>query len=122
MTRFILASSAVALVLFAGTGLAHTTVTSTAPTNGSVLAQSPPRIEIRFRDHARLTSAVVIHAGSPDRQLDFSPKDLATTFTIPNPALQAGRNDIKWTALSMDGHVVTGTLALTIKPASAPAN
>lgn len=118
MRQAILASATAALVLAAGAGLAHTTAIRTTPASGSVLGQSPPKIEIQFRDHARLTSVVVVQAGKPDRQLDFSPKDLATTFTVSNPALQPGRNDIKWTALSMDGHVVDGTLVLTIKPAT----
>ena len=114
-------ASVAILLLAMASSYAHTTVTSTIPGNGSVLAESPPVIEIRFKDHARLTSVVVSHAGRADRQLDFTPKESATSFSIPSPALEAGQNTIGWKALSMDGHVVSGSFSLTIKTPAAAA-
>lgn len=96
--------------------LAHTSVSSTTPKSGSELQQSPPAIEITFRGEARLTSVVVIGADKSERKLDFTPKASAATFKVPNPELEAGRNEIQWKALSKDGHVVSGSLVLTIAP------
>jgi methionine-rich copper-binding protein CopC len=97
---------------------AHTSVSSTTPKSGAELAQSPPAIEITFRGEARLTSVVAVDANKAERKLEFTPKSSATTFTIANPELKPGRNDIQWKALSKDGHVVSGSLVLTITPKS----
>jgi methionine-rich copper-binding protein CopC len=103
-----------ALLLPATAALAHTTVASTSPKNGAVLAASPPVIEISFKAAANLTSVVVVAPGQPERKLEFTPKGSATSFKLPNPALVAGRNEIQWKALSKDGHVINGSLVLVI--------
>jgi copper resistance protein C len=107
-------------VLFGVAALAHahTNVASTSPKNGAVLEQSPPTIEINFEHAVRLTSVVVLAAGRPERKLQFSPSDSASTFTVTDPALAPGRNEIQWKALSRDGHVISGALILVIKPAT----
>lgn len=102
--------------------LGHTTVASTSPESDSVLDQSPPLIEIEFRDAASLTSVVVLEAGKPDRKLEFTPIGRATSFKIQDPRLGPGRNEIQWKALSMDGHVISGSLILVIKPEAARKN
>lgn len=112
---------ALMLGLPATLSLAHTTVAGTSPKSGSVLEQSPPVIEIQFREEARLTSVVVIEAGKPERRLEFTPKSSATNFKVHNPDLKSGRSEFQWKALSDDGHVIDGSLILVIKP-TAPKN
>jgi len=116
VTKVIAASFVLALP--AASLFAHTTVTSTMPKSGSVLDQSPPIIEISFRETARLTSVVVIEAGKTSRRLKFAPSGSATVFKIENPHLGPGSNQIHWKALSMDGHAIGGSLVLVIKPAA----
>lgn len=111
----------IALVLPAHAVLAHTTLASTSPRSEAVLPASPPVIEITFRAPANLTSVVVVAPGQDGRPLEFEPKASATTFRIPHPALVAGRNEIQWKALSKDGHVVSGSLVLTIDATAKPA-
>jgi len=113
---------ALILVLPATASLAHTAVATISPKSGSVLAQSPPVIEITFQHEARLTSVIVVQAGKPERKLEFLPKGSATVFKVSNPNLPIGRNDIQWKALSKDGHAVNGSLVLTIEPAASKAN
>ena len=96
---------------------AHTHTTSTNPKSGSVLEHSPPTIEIKFKDPVRMTAVIVVQDGKPDRKLESSPRETATTFTIAQPNLAAGRNEVRWTALSKDGHVMNGVIELTIKSA-----
>jgi methionine-rich copper-binding protein CopC len=60
----------------------------------------------------------VVTAGKPDRKLESTPKSGAKVFTIADPKLVAGRNEIQWKALSKDGHVVSGSIVLTIDPAA----
>ena len=99
---------------------AHTAVAGTVPKSGSVLARSPPVIEINFEHPAHLTSVVLVQSGKPERKLSFTPGGGATSFKLPDPNLEAGRNEIRWKALSGDGHVVAGSLILVVRPAGSP--
>jgi copper resistance protein C len=108
-----------ALMCFAALANAHTNVASTSPKNGAVLERSPPTIEIKFEQPVRMTSIVVLAAaGQPERKLQFSPTGNASTFTVTDPALAPGRNEIQWKALSRDGHVVSGSLIVVVKAAT----
>jgi methionine-rich copper-binding protein CopC len=95
---------------------AHSSVAAVMPPNGAVLAHSPATIEIRFHGAVSLTSVVLVQAGKPDRTLEFTPNGSASTFQLPDPQLGPGRNEIRWKALSHDGHVVSGSLVFQIKP------
>ncbi len=101
---------------------AHTTVVGTSPKNGSILEQSPPSIEISFRDPVRLTSVVAVESGKPGRKLKFTPTDSAVKFTVGDPKLGPGRAEIQWKALSKDGHVISGSFTFAIKPPVAKTN
>lgn len=108
-----------ALMCIATLANAHTNVASTSPKSGAVLERSPPTIEIKFEHPVRMTSVVVLAAAAqPERKLQFSPTESARTFTVTDPALAPGRNEIQWKALSRDGHVISGSLILVIKPAT----
>lgn len=101
----------------AAAAFAHTSATSTSPKSGSVLDASPATIGITFKEAARLTSVVVHQEGKPERKLTFTPNGSATEFTIENPGLEPGKSEVRWTALSKDGHVVKGVIVLTVKAA-----
>ena len=106
--------------LSAAAALAHSTVTSTDPPSGSILPASPARIVIDFNEPARPISVTVVTAGAPDRKVSFSPATTAPSFTVTEPKLTTGRNEIQWRALSKDGHPVSGSLIIVVKP-GAPA-
>ena len=117
MTRFlgVLALGA-ALVLSAAPALAHSTVKSTVPVSGSVVNRSPESIFINFNEPARMTSVVVAQSGKPDRKLEFTPPSgSTTTIRVPAPTLASGRNEIKWKALSKDGHPISGSIIITVQ-------
>ena len=80
-----------------------------------MLAQSPAVVEIRFAHAARLTSVVLLGEDSQERRLDFTPGGSAVSFKLPEPDLGPGRNEIRWKALSDDGHVISGSLIYTIQ-------
>ena len=84
--------------------------------------QSPSTIEIRFHAAINLTAVVVVDAGKVERKLEFTPHGSATTFQLPNPQLAPGHNEVKWTGLSKDGHVVTGKLVYEVKLKEAKAS
>ncbi|HEY7643161.1 MAG TPA: copper resistance CopC family protein [Steroidobacteraceae bacterium] len=93
---------------------AHTTLESSSPPSGATLDQSPPVIEMKFHHPVSLTSVVVVDAGKTERKLEFAPHASAAEFKVSNPQLAAGHNEIKWKALSQDGHVVSGSLTYEV--------
>jgi methionine-rich copper-binding protein CopC len=111
-------AAAIILLQFTMPAIAHTAVAGTKPKSGSVLAASPPVVEINFEHTTHLTSVVVLEAGKAQRSLAFTPSGGARSFRLPVPKLGPGRSEIQWKALSSDGHVVSGLLVLVIKPAT----
>jgi copper resistance protein C len=109
------------LMMVSALASAHTAAISTNPKSGSVLQQSPPAVEITFKDAVRMTSVVLVQQGKAERKLTSSPQASATTFKIENPQLEPGPNEIRWIALSKDGHVIKGVIELTLKPESTKA-
>ena len=112
------------LVLLFATSIAfaHTAAISTTPKSGAVLDASPPFISITFKEAARLTAVNVVHVESKEpRKLAFTPNGSATEFKIDSPQLPAGKSVVSWAALSQDGHVVKGSIVITVKaPAAQP--
>jgi len=118
MKRLVLGAFALlGLVVALGAG-AHTTVEKTRPATDAPLASSPPTIEIQFKHAVQMTSVVVLDATKSERKLTFTPATSATLVTLNEPAMQVGRNEIRWKGLSKDGHVISGTLVFVVKPSS----
>lgn len=110
----ILAPAAI-ILMAAAPAFAHSTVKSVTPASGSVLLASPAEIVITFNEPARMTSVVVDEPGTGERKLDATPGGLASSFTLPAPKLGSGRNEIKWKALSKDGHPIQGSIIIVIR-------
>ena len=113
------ASLVVLLSMLTSLATAHTTIKSTVPANEAVLRQSPAVIEVAFEHIAQLTSVTLVVAGQEPRKLGFTPLGNAFNFTLANPQLAPGRNEVHWKALSSDGHVIGGTLVFTVDPSAA---
>lgn len=112
---------ALAMSVISMTALAHSTVKGTVPASGSILTASPPEVVINFNEPARMVSVSVVRLGSAERKLQFVPMAESASFTIAAPQLAGGRNEIKWRALSKDGHPISGSLIIVVKPDAAPA-
>jgi methionine-rich copper-binding protein CopC len=93
---------------------AHTTIRSSNPASGSVLTQSPPVFEMTFAERVRLTSLILANSKG-EKKLAFKPAASALKFSSAKPGLVLGRNEIRWTALSQDGHVIKGTIIIVMR-------
>ena len=93
---------------------AHTALRASIPPSGSVLTQSPPVLTLTFLDPASLTSLTLVTAAG-ERRLTFTPTGSALTFSAPKPSLVRGRNEVRWKALSRDGHVVEGSIIVVLR-------
>lgn len=109
-----------AVVLLASDATAHSTIKSTTPASGSIVPASPEKISIEFNEAARLIAVFVVAGGAAQRKLTFEPAGSATSFTMTAPQLTPGRNEVRWTALSKDGHPIKGTIIIVVKPGAAP--
>lgn len=108
-------AAAIAMAVVPATSaLAHTALKSASPASGSVLTQSPPVLTLTFLQPTRLTSLVLVTAAG-ERALPFKPGGSARTFSAARPGLARGRNEIRWRALSQDGHVVEGSIILVLR-------
>ncbi|ADU12727.1 copper resistance CopC family protein [Asticcacaulis excentricus] len=105
-----------ALISLPVAGSAHTPLIATVPQSGEVLTESPPEIVLTFAEPVRLTSLVSKHANGQKR-LKFLPTGESDSFTAASPDLPAGRNELRWKALSPDGHVVEGVIIVNIRKA-----
>lgn len=123
MTRYLRALAlGAALALTSAPALAHSTVKSTNPASGSILPASPETVTIVFNEAAKVTSVVVVEAGKPERKLDVMPGSDGTLYMLHDPKLANGRNEIKWKALSKDGHPISGSIIIVVKPGATPSS
>lgn len=123
MTRYLRALALGAAMIFAAApAFAHSTVKGTDPVSGSVLPASPEVVTITFNEAAKVTSVVVVEAGKPERQLDVMSGSDGKFYMMHEPKLANGRNEIKWKALSKDGHPILGSIIIVIKPGATPSS
>lgn len=101
--------------------LAHTPLKATVPASGAVLTESPAIIEFEFAKPVRLTLVRIDAAGLEGRKLEFAPQASSARFDVKAPDLALGRNEIHWTALSPDGHVIDGVIVLVLDKDPSPA-
>jgi methionine-rich copper-binding protein CopC len=95
----------------------HTALKSSLPISGSILEKVPDELVLTFQEPTRLTSLVVV-SPTGETSLKFAPEGSAEVFKSLRPVLDQGRNEVRWRALSKDGHVVEGTIVFTIRMVS----
>ena len=113
--RSIMAGMAVALLAMSLQALpaaAHSPLISSSPADGDVLAAAPQAIEMKFRGTARLVRLVL--TGAQSGEVTLSEEHLMVEkhrHTVALPAITADEYEVRWRALSADGHVVKGSFS-----------
>ena len=116
--RSIMAGMAVALLAVSLQVLpaaAHSPLISSSPADGDVLAAAPQAIEMKFRGTARLVRLAL--TGAQSGEVALSGEHLMVEkhrHTIALPAIAADEYEVRWRALSADGHVVKGSFSFTV--------
>src|ERR1700704_1400122 len=114
MTRVIAMLAALLTALCFATGaLAHAALVSAEPADGSVLAQSPKTLQLRFSEN--ITPAVVslIDAAGKTRDVTARAVDQTVLVTLPDD-LPRGTQVVSYRVVSQDGHPVAGSLMFWI--------
>ena len=94
---------------------AHSPLISSSPADGDVLAAAPQAIEMKFRGPARLVRVAL--TGAQSGEVALSEEHLMVEkhrHTVALPAIAADEYEVRWRALSADGHVVKGSFSFTV--------
>ena len=94
---------------------AHSPLISSSPADGDVLAAVPNAIEIKFRGMARLVRLAL--TGAQSGEVTLSEEHLMVekhSHTVALPAIAADEYEVRWRALSADGHLVKGSFSFTV--------
>ena len=103
-----------ALLVMAPAAKAHSPLVATMPADGAVLAAAPDSLHLTFKGTARLARLSLAHDGADIPLGKDHLMQKATQHDVPLPALAAGRYQVRWRALSADGHVIKRTFAFTV--------
>jgi methionine-rich copper-binding protein CopC len=115
----LVALGAALLVFSAGRAMAHAQLVAAEPRVGSTVQQAPARLWLRFDQVIRLAESGVMLV-EPDggqvvlEPLSRDPKELRAVLAPLPPRLAAGRYEVRWRALSPDGHRTSGDFSFTV--------
>jgi copper transport protein len=108
-------------VVFATDVSAHASLISVAPADGSVLAQAPKRIELRFNESVTAGAVSLIDAqGQLRGDAVVTANGDSIVVTTPD-GLPAGTSIVSYRAISQDGHPVTGSVTFSVGAPTATA-
>ena len=128
MVRYFLLSFFILIPFYAS---AHSPIASTKPKDGSSLHEPPKKIEIIFKSPATLIKLDIWKVTSSDSKSmlknlfstveaqkislknDFIKKE-TTNHSIDLPFIDIGTYDVKWRAISQDGHIIKGKFSLKV--------
>jgi copper transport protein len=102
-------------VCFATQALAHASLISVEPGDGSILAQALGRIQLRFNESVTAGAVTLIDA---EGRLRADAKADAIVMTLP-PDLPRGSQIVSYRVISQDGHPVAGSVVFSIGAPSA---
>ena len=113
--RLMVAAVAVWLVL-PTQAFAHAGLTGTTPKDGQTVQGEVSNIELTFSEAVRVT-LVKVRRDAASQAVDTKselPATFAQRVEVAVPALPPGDYDTQWTAVSRDGHVISGSFSFTV--------
>ena len=115
MVRVVAGVAALLIALCLATGaLAHATLVSAEPADGSVLTQPPKTLQLRFSEGVTPTVVSLIDAAGKTRDdIKIDAVDQTVVVTLPDD-LPRGTQIISYRVVSQDGHPVAGSLLFSI--------
>jgi copper transport protein len=110
------------IICLATNASAHASLVSTEPADGSILAQVPKTVQLRFNEPVTPAVINLIDAAGKTRgDVKVSALDQTVTLTLPQN-LPRGTQVVSYRIVSADGHPVGGSLTFSIGAATtAPA-
>jgi copper transport protein len=102
------------VLCFASVASAHASLVSTEPSDGSIVAQAPQTVQLRFNEPVMPAVIGLIDAAGKTRD-DVTVRAVDETIVIALPAsLPQGTQVVSYRVISQDGHPVAGSLVFSI--------
>ncbi len=115
MKRLALAIAAATILMAATPADAHTSVRETNIAENATLARAPAAFTIVFSGPTGLANISLTDAAGRPLALDYKPpRQMASSFAVPLPALTPGAYTLSWRAIASDGHAMPGAIHFTI--------
>ena len=93
---------------------AHASLVSAEPRNGSILTQSPKRVELRFSEDVAVGAVKLVDANGKLRS-DAAVDAKGDSIVVTAPAdLPTGTQIVSYRVISEDGHPVAGSVTFSI--------
>lgn len=104
-----------ALLMFASSALAHTTIVASNIEDGIELEAAPEIFEFSFGAEVGLAGLELETLAGEAVDIAFErPRQMGKDFSVPLPALEQGTYILKWRAVAKDGHVMRGEINFTV--------
>jgi copper transport protein len=102
------------VLCLASSASAHASLVAAQPNDGSVVAQAPQTVQLRFNEPVTLVAIGLIDATGKTRD-DVTVRAVDDTITLALPAsLPRGTQIVSYRVISQDGHPVGGSLVFSI--------
>jgi copper transport protein len=102
-----------AALCLAGAANAHAVLIGTEPGDGSLLAQPPKTVELRFNEAVAPAAVNLIDAAGKSREVTARTADQSVVIALPDN-LPRGTQVLSYRVVSQDGHPVAGSLLFSI--------
>ena len=114
MARLIAGLAALLTALcFASGALAHASLVSTEPADGSVVAQAPKTVQLNFNESVTPAVVSLIDAAGNARDVTIRAADQSVVIALPDD-LPRGTQIVSYRVVSQDGHPVVGSVVFSI--------
>ena len=114
MARIIAGIAALLIALCFATGaLAHASLVSAEPADGSVVARPLKTLQLRFNESVTPAVVSLIDAAGKTRDVNARAVDTTVVITLPDD-LPRGTQVVSYRVVSQDGHPVAGSLMFSI--------
>lgn len=114
MTRLIAGLAALLVALCCATGAwAHASLVSAEPADGSVLAEAPKAMQLRFNESVAPAVASLIDAEGKAHDVTMRATGQAVEIVLPE-RLPHGTQVLSYRVVSQDGHPVAGSLVFSV--------
>jgi copper transport protein len=100
-----------------GAALAHATLVSSDPGDGSVVTQAPKMVQLRFNEPVAPAAVNLIDAEGNAREVAMHAVDRSVLISLPE-SLPRGTQIVSYRVVSEDGHPVAGSITFSIGAAS----
>jgi copper resistance protein C len=111
-----------AVLLVAGAVQAHARLLRASPAPGAVLSAAPAEIRLFFDEPLRAGNEITLYGRDFNPTIgllaELDPVDGRQLFA-PAPPLAPGDYTVQWTAVSQDGHPITGSYTFTLRTTGA---